>query len=164
VSQVTGATGSAPLGPGPRRPLRHRRRVVLVFCVLAAAAVFLLVEGLGSSLNYYETVHQALSRKLALGTTVFRLEGTVAPASIHPTADGTDFTVFQGTETVAVHSVGSPPELFHKDIPVIVVGHFASASSDVFMSNQIMEKHSQTYSPLHTASASSARPKSGTVR
>jgi cytochrome c-type biogenesis protein CcmE len=140
--------------------------VVLVFCVLAAAAVFLLVEGLGSSLNYYETVHQALSRRSALGTTVFRLEGTVAPGSIHPTADGTDFVVSQGTEEVAVHSVGSPPQLFHKDIPVIVVGHFASTSSDVFMSNQIMEKHSQTYSPLHTATAtaSSAHPKSGTAR
>jgi cytochrome c-type biogenesis protein CcmE len=134
-----------------------------MFCALAAAVVYLLVEGLGSSLNYYETVHQALSRKAALGTTVFRLEGTVAPGTIHPTADGTDFVVSQGSARVAVQSVGSPPELFDKDIPVIVIGHFASPSSDVFMSNQIMEKHSQYYSPVHTASAP-ARAKSGTAR
>jgi cytochrome c-type biogenesis protein CcmE len=138
--------------PAPgRRPPRHRLRLVLVFAVLGAAVAFLLVEGLGSSLDYFDTVHQALTHKTSLGTTTIRLEGTVVPGSIHDTARGTDFTISGGSDRVAVVSVGSPPQLFQATIPVIVVGHFASTGSDTFLSNQIMVKHSATYIAEHPA-------------
>ena len=45
--------------PSPRR--RSSKRLWLVFAVLMAAFVFLLVEGLGSSLNFFDTVDQALA-------------------------------------------------------------------------------------------------------
>lgn len=147
VTTVT-APPSAGAAPAPRRP-RHRLRLALVFAVLAGAVVFLLVEGLGSSLDYFDTVHQALAHKTSLGTTTFRLEGTVVAGSIHPSATGTDFTVSGGGETVAVQNTGSPPQLFQPTIPVVVVGHFASATSDTFRSDQIMVKHSATYIAAH---------------
>ena len=34
-------------------------------------------------------------------------------------------------------------------MPVIVVGHFASASSSTFLSDQIMVKHSASYIAAH---------------
>ncbi len=145
--------------PG-RRPPRHRLRLVLVFAVLGAAVAFLLVEGLGSSLDYFDTVHQALTHKTSLGTTTFRLEGTVVPGSIHDTARGTDFSISGGNDRVTVVSVGSPPQLFQATIPVVVVGHFASTGSDTFLSNQIMVKHSATYIAEHPARV---RGRSGTV-
>jgi cytochrome c-type biogenesis protein CcmE len=120
-----------------------------VAAVLVGALVFLLVEGLGSSLDYFDTVDQALAHRATLGTSTFRLEGVVVPGTIRRTAVGTNFTVSEGVEQVAVRNVGSPPELFQQNIPVVVVGHFAGAGSELFLSNQIMVKHSANYIAAH---------------
>ena len=108
---------------------RTRRRLWFVAAVLVGALVFLLVEGLGSSLDYFDTVDQALAHRGTLGTSTFRLEGLVVAGTIRRTAVGTDFTVSEGIEQVSVDNVGSPPELFAQNIPVVVVGHFAGSGS-----------------------------------
>jgi len=128
---------------------RTRRRLWFVAAVLVAAFVFLLVEGLGSSLDYFDTVDQALAHRGTLGTSTFRLEGLVVAGTIRRTAVGTDFTVSEGVEQVSVDNVGSPPELFAQNIPVVVVGHFAGSGSELFLSNQIMVKHSPDYIAAH---------------
>lgn len=134
----------------PRVPRRRQRfRLILVFAVLAAALCFLLAEGLGSSLDYFETVHEALAKKATLGTSTFRLEGMVDRGTIHETRHGAIFTVSTGAQRVVVHNTGSPPQLFQPGIPVVVVGHFASVYSDTFVSNQIMVKHTPTYIAAH---------------
>jgi len=143
----------------PRR--RTRLRLILVGVVLAGALVFLLVEGLGNALNYFDTVHQALAHKSSLGTTTFRLEGVVVKGSIRPTELGTDFVIAEGDQRVPVHNTGSPPGLFQADIPVVVVGHFSASSSDTFVSNQIMVKHSTDYIAAHP---NRVRAPNGTVR
>ena len=132
-----------------RRPHQRRARLLVVFALLAGAIAYLLVGGLGSSLDYFDTVSQALAHRTTIGTTVFRLEGLVVPGSVRRTARGADFEVSGGGREVAVHNVGSPPQLFQPDIPVVVVGHFASKSSDLFVSDQIMVKHSPTYIAEH---------------
>jgi len=123
--------------------------VWVVGAVLVAALVFLLVEGLGSSLDYFETVDQALAHRSSLGTSTFRLEGVVVAGSIQRSAQGTDFTVAEGANGVRVRNIGSPPELFQPNIPVVVVGHFVDPTSRVFLSNQIMVKHSANYIAAH---------------
>jgi cytochrome c-type biogenesis protein CcmE len=136
--------------PAPATPARRtRRRLFVVGAVLVAALVFLLVEGLGSSLDYFDTVDQALAHRATLGTSTFRLEGVVVPGSIRRTATGADFSVAEGTNSVTVENSGSPPQLFQPGIPVVVVGHFASSTSSVFVSNQIMVKHSADYIAQH---------------
>ncbi len=62
---------------------------------------------------------------------------------------------------MAVQNSGSPPQLFQPDIPVVVVGHFASVGSDVFVSNQIMVKHSAQYI---AANPGRVRAPNGSVR
>ena len=47
---------------------------------------------------------------------------------------------------VHVANTGTPPGLFQPRIPVVVVGHFTSDTSDEFVSNSILIKHSSTYS------------------
>ncbi|MGO9457009.1 MAG: cytochrome c maturation protein CcmE [Acidimicrobiales bacterium] len=144
------APGTLATPPAPARPRpRHRARLVVVFAVLLGAVAFLLAEGLGSSLDYFDTVHQALAKKAALGTSTFRLEGTVVAGTVVRTRHGADFSVAGGGEQVAVDNSGSPPQLFQPGIPVVVVGHFASAGSDIFVSNQILVKHSATYIAQH---------------
>jgi cytochrome c-type biogenesis protein CcmE len=137
-----------PALPSPRRR-RTRRRLLVVFVLLAGAFVFLLVEGLGSSLDYFDTVNQALTHRQQLGTTTFRLEGVVVPGSIRATTAGADFALCEGDNTVHVANTGSPPQLFQSHIPVVVVGHFASDTSTNFVSDTIMVKHSATYTAQH---------------
>jgi cytochrome c-type biogenesis protein CcmE len=134
-----------PVAPS-RPPVRSRGRLLLVCVVLLAAVGLLLYKGLLSSLDYFDTVDQALDHRAQLGTSGFRLEGLVDPGTIRPTTTGTAFEI-SGADCrrVEVRNAGSPPALFQPDIPVVVVGHFASASSDVFLSNQIMVKHTATY-------------------
>jgi cytochrome c-type biogenesis protein CcmE len=134
-----------PAVPPPRPRRRMSWRLLAVFVLLAVALVFLLVEGLGSSLNYFDTVDQALANKHSLGTQTFRLEGTVVPGTIHPTAAGSNFTICQGPHVIHVANTGSPPQLFGSRVPVVVVGHFASDTSAAFVSNSILIKHSSTY-------------------
>lgn len=131
------------------RTIRPRLRLAMVGVVIVAAVGFLLVKGLGSSLDYFKTVDQAVSQKHQLGTSTFRLEGTVLPGTVSQSVNGATFDVGHGTSVVHVVNEGSPPQLFKASMPVIVVGHFASTDSTTFLSNQIMVKHSSSYVASH---------------
>ena len=146
---------AAPDAPSPTtsvataRRKRPTARLYVAGAVLIGALVYLLVVGLGSSLNYFDTVDQALAAKAQLGTSTFRLEGVVVPGTIQRSAGGANFSVSEGSARVAVENTGSPPQLFQGGLPVVVVGHFASVGSTTFVSNLIMVKHSQDYIAAH---------------
>lgn len=118
--------------------------------MLVVVVVVLLSQGLLKSLNYFETVDQAWAQRASLGTKVIRLEGVVEPGTITRTNAGAAFTLTgSGTHHVLVTAQGSPPQLFQANIPVVVVGHFASATSLDFLGTQIMVKHSSSYIAAH---------------
>jgi len=119
---------------------------VIVGAVLVAAFALLLVKGLGSSLDYFETVDQAIHSKAMLGTRTFRLEGLVVPGTVHRRPGGVDFVASGSKARIDVVNTGNPPELFQSDIPVVVVGHFAGAT---FVSNQIIVDHTAQYVARH---------------
>jgi cytochrome c-type biogenesis protein CcmE len=121
---------------------RHRVRYVVVGLVLVGAFAFLVVKGLGSALDYYLTVDQAVHQRDTLGDRTFNLEGLVVPGTVEHTPLGVDFTLSAGGDTLRVVNAGSPPQLFQADIPVIAVGHF---NGTYFASDQILVKHSATY-------------------
>jgi cytochrome c-type biogenesis protein CcmE len=125
---------------------RRRLRYIVVGAVLAGAFVFLIVKGLGSSLNFYLPANQAVAQKAQLAGRTFNLEGLVQPGSIHGTSRGVDFVLTSGPTLVQVDNSGSPPQLFQANIPVIAVGHFAGAG---FVSDQILVKHTATYIAAH---------------
>ena len=134
----------------PPAPARTRRRTVVVLGLVVVAVLALLSQGLLHSLNYFMTVDEAWSQRAQLGTKEIRLEGLVAHHSVTRTSRGADFVV-RGSHDRRVHvvEVGAPPQLFRAGIPVVVVGHFESATSDVFRANQIMVKHSSSYIAQH---------------
>ncbi len=135
-------------GPPPAPPAvlterkRYRLRYLAVGAVLVAALAFFVVKGLGTALNYYLTVDQALHQRSTLGNRNFNLEGVVVPGSIQKTPLGVDFTLRAGGQTLRVLNTGSPPQLFQNDIPVIAVGHLDGTT---FASDQILVKHSSAY-------------------
>ncbi len=114
------------------------------------AVLALLSQGILHSLNYFETVDQALGQRAKIGTEVIRLEGVVKPGSIDRTSSGASFVLTgTGDHQVVVNAHGSPPELFQANIPVVVVGHFDTATSPDFYGTQIMVKHTATYIAAH---------------
>ncbi len=134
----------------PASRSRSNRRSLGVIAVLVLVVGVLLSQGLLKSLNYFETVDQALGQRASLGTKVIRLEGVVEPGTIERTNAGASFTLAgSGSHHVLVTAQGSPPQLFQADIPVVVVGHFVSATSLDFAGTQIMVKHSSSYIAAH---------------
>jgi cytochrome c-type biogenesis protein CcmE len=100
----------------PQKPAKKMRRpavrLFLVGGVIILAVGFLLVKGLGSSLDYFKTVDQAVSQKQSIGTTEIRLQGIVVPGSVTRTDTGATFEVAGGTKQVYVVNSGTPPQLF----------------------------------------------------
>lgn len=117
--------------------------------VVVAALVFILYKGLSSALVYFYTAQQAIADKAQLGTSTFRMEGVVVPGTVQPTASGVNFSVRFDHTVVPVVEIGAPPQLFQPSVPVVVVGHFSTATSDVFLSDQILVKHSANYVAAH---------------
>jgi cytochrome c-type biogenesis protein CcmE len=144
-----GASRLTPVAPAART-VRSRGRFFLVVGLLCAAIALLLYKGLLSSLNYYETVDYALAHRAQLGVSSFRLEGVVVRGSVHSTDRGATFALSGANcQKVEVDNTGSAPQLFQPGIPVVVVGRFSSATSTLFLSNQILVKHSASYVAAH---------------
>ncbi len=136
--------------PAPVVKRRGRGRTIGVLVVLALAVLALLSQGLLHSLNYFETIDQAMGARAKLGTETIRLEGVVKPHTITRTASGASFWMTGGHgEEVFVYAHGSPPQLFQANIPVVVEGHFTSATSQDFYGTQILVKHTASYIAAH---------------
>lgn len=129
-----------------------------VGAVLVGAFAFLLAKGLGGSLDYFDTVDQAVAQRAMLGDRTLRLEGLVVPGTVTRTAQGVSFVAAGTRHRVQVRNTGSPPQLFQPDVPVVVVGHFAGA---VFLSDQIIVDHSAQYIEQYP---SRVRAPNGTTR
>lgn len=149
----------APVTVSAAKP-RGRLRVVVVLVLIGAAVLALLSQGLLHSLNYFETVDQALAQRATLGSREIRLEGVVTKP-VTRSAVGADFLLSGSKGAIRVAEVGSPPQLFQVNIPVVVVGHFDSARGTVFHATQIMVKHTATYIAQHP---SRVRARNGSVR
>ena len=141
------AAASSPLRPAPvRRRATARWRLAVVGVVLAGAFALLLAKGLGSSLDYFETVDQAVADKAMLAGKTFRLEGLVVPGTVQVSGTTVRFVAAGTVHRIAVVNHGNPPQLFQPDIPVVVVGHFAGAG---FVSDQIIVDHTAQYQEEH---------------
>lgn len=126
---------------------RHRLTIVGVLVVVALGV--LVWKGLTSAVVFFKTANEAVAQRASLGQSDFQMEGMVVPGSVQ--RRGQDlyvFTVESAGVKVRVDNTGDPPELFRPGLPVVVVGHFVG-SSDVFASDEIMVKHSQSYVAAH---------------
>jgi cytochrome c-type biogenesis protein CcmE len=114
-----------------------------VIALVCGAIAFLLVQGLGNATTYFRNADEAVADREDLGTSRFRLQGTVVDVA---RSDGgaTSFAVEYRCARVQVRHEGDPPELFRRGVPVVLEGAF-SEGSDVFASDRIMVRHTEEY-------------------
>jgi cytochrome c-type biogenesis protein CcmE len=147
------------LTPRTSETPKRRRRRLPTFLVLAALVIvsgFLVVKALGSASTFYRNVDEAVAQKPTLGTTRFRLQGTVAPCTIERTGGGVAFAVTYNGVEIPVNHVGDPPEMFKENEAVLLEGHFAADGSDTFDSNLMIVKHSEVYKESEAARLAAA--------
>jgi cytochrome c-type biogenesis protein CcmE len=138
--------------PRPRRSLGTRRQRVVAGIVIVGALAFLMGRGLTNALNYYLTAKQAVAQRAKLGQEDFRIQGTVLPG-LRQVGTTLHFTIGSGNVQVDVVSTGSPPELFHVGMPVVLDGHWQGAD---FASFQIMVQHGSNYGEAPSGKTKSA--------
>jgi cytochrome c-type biogenesis protein CcmE len=119
--------------------------VLLVVLVALGVVVY---KGLSSASMYFYNADEAVAHQAQLGSKRFRLQGTVLGGTVHETADGVDFAVAFNGARVEDHHLGDPPQLFQPGIPVVLEGHW-DPSGRWFDSDQILVKHSATYTAQH---------------
>ena len=118
--------------------------------LIVAAIGFVLFQGLNNAALYYRNADEAVHDKAALGTSRFRVQGTVQQGV---TKNGNE-VVFSiqfptgqppsAANTIVVHHTGDPPELFQVGLPVVLEGHW-SQDGTYFASDRILVKHSEDY-------------------
>lgn len=124
------------------RSTPSRRRLWLGAGIFLAAVSYILTQGLGNATLYFRTVDEAVAQRGDLGDRRFRIEGDVVVESVVQTSQGVSFTLTSRQVAVQVLHRGDPPELFKPGIPVVLEGSF---SGEVFVSDRMLMKHSETY-------------------
>jgi len=119
-----------------------RRRLWLAGVVVLAALGFLVFQGLGNATLYFRTADEAVAQRDELGERRFRIEGDVVDGSVEKVGNDVSFTLTSKSVEVPVRHKGDPPELFKPGIPVVLEGRF---QGDVFSSDRILVRHSETY-------------------
>ncbi len=136
-----------------KRQHRLRYSIIALLCIGAVAWMLVLMQ---RNVVFYKTVSQAVADRAHDGTHTLRIGGAVLPGTIRHTADGADFDLTEGGQTVVVDHTGSQPTLFQDCAPVVAVGHWQGTT---FVSHQILIKHDNKYKPpAHAAARCPAEP------
>lgn len=130
----------------PRARLGSRRRQIIAFGIIIAALLVLVFRGLGNATEYFRTADQAVADRAKLGSTQFRIEGTVQQ-DVRQDGQLVTFSIANNGVSVNVTQTGTPPQLFKPGIPVVLQGHFTPSGQ--FDSNLIMVKHTASYVAAH---------------
>ncbi len=138
---------------GVPRVKRGNRKwlAVGVLAVLAAVTGVVITQALGNATEYFYRVDEAVAQRADLGSRRFRMQGAVSGEPVRRALAGGDqeatfALVANGVKAKVEYRGGEPPALFKPCEPVVIVGKW---DGDVFRSDQIIVKHTETYSEKH---------------
>jgi cytochrome c-type biogenesis protein CcmE len=124
------------------RTSRRRWAPIAVLCVLGLVIGVIALQARGASL-YFKNADEAVAEQQSLGTTRFRLQGTVVGKPVEKDTS-TEFTVqYRGVSVDVVHT-GSEPAMFKAGIPVVAEGSW-NAEGTAFESDRLLVKHDADY-------------------
>jgi cytochrome c-type biogenesis protein CcmE len=120
------------LTPRPSAPRRNKRWVAVAVVVALAAALFLLLRGLGDEALFFRPVDDAIEQRDTLGDRQFRLQGIVVPGTVSEAfvddEPGVAFSVEFDQQRADVFHKGDPALLFQDGIPVVLNGRWRQGS------------------------------------
>ena len=136
-------------------PVRRRRLWLVLLAVAAAAvAIALVAMALQRNVAYLYTPREVLNGDAGApvrdGDARFRLGGMVASGSFRRATGSMEahFDVDDGDATLPVVYTGILPDLFREDQAVIATGRMRG---DVFVAEEVLAKHDETYMPKEVA-------------
>lgn len=121
----------------------QRQFVLFGIAGVAALVAAITVTGLSDNLTYYLYPNEAVEQRTDFPDGErFRLAGEVVADSLSEQGDDLVFEVTDGSVTVPVVLVNTPPPLFNEEVPVLLEG---SWSGDVFRSDHAVIRHDENY-------------------
>lgn len=129
-------------GDAPARKGRSWRNITIVGTLIVVLGV-VLFQAITSASVYFYNVDEAVADRAELGDRTFRLQGTVVSEPETDASGALVFNVGYNDVQATVRHVGEEPtDLFELSIPVVAEGHW---EGDVFVSRQLLVKHSESY-------------------
>ena len=121
----------------------QRQFVLFGIAGVVALVAAITVTGLSDNLTYYLYPNEAVEQRADfVDGARFRLAGEVVAGSLSEQGDDLVFEVTDGSATVPVVLVNTPPPLFNEEVPVLLEG---SWSGDVFRSDHAVIRHDENY-------------------
>jgi cytochrome c-type biogenesis protein CcmE len=121
----------------------QRQFVLFGIAGVVALVVAITVVGLNENLTYYLYPNEAVASRAEFPDGErFRLAGQVVNGSLSESGEDLTFEVTDGSATIPVILVGTPPALFNEDVPVLLEGHW---SDEVFTADEALIRHDENY-------------------
>ena len=121
----------------------QRQFVLFGIVGVIALVVAITVAGLNDNLTYYLYPNEAVDQRADFPDGErFRLAGQVVAGSLDEQADDLHFSVTDGSATVPVVLLNTPPPLFNEEVPVLLEGYW---SGDVFTAESALIRHDENY-------------------
>ncbi|WP_330948309.1 cytochrome c maturation protein CcmE [Thermomonas sp. LB-4] len=149
-------------------PTRKRRLLlILALVAIAGVATTLIAMALQRNVAYLYTPHEVLGGSagdnVRNGDARFRLGGMVAKGSFKraPGSMEAHFDVDDGDARLPVVYTGILPDLFRENQSVVATGRMRG---DVFVAEEVLAKHDETYMPKEVADKMGAAHKKHNVQ
>jgi len=132
---------------------RHKRMAFVAGGLAGIAlAAFLILNAMDGNMTYFFSPTEVATGQIPEHKTI-RLGGLVVQDSLKREDDGltVHFLVTDNAETVAVVYTGILPDLFQEGQGVVAQGRMDDTG--VFLANEVLAKHDETYMPPEVAEA-----------
>ncbi len=127
----------------PPKPKRSRAINWAIGLGVVCLIGFMLFRALTDARVYFLNADEAVEQRDELEDQSFRMQGVVVSELEESNTGSLSFDVAYNDVAVQVRHVGAEPtDLFDLGMPVVVEGHW---DGDVFISDQILVKHSEEY-------------------
>lgn len=121
----------------------QRQFVLFGIAGVIALVVTITVVGLNDNLTYYLYPNEAVAQRAEFPDGErFRLAGQVVSGTLTEEGEDLVFAVTDGSATIPVVLLNTPPPLFNEEVPVLLEGYW---SGDRFIAESALIRHDENY-------------------
>lgn len=121
----------------------QRQFVLFGIAGVIALVIGITVASLNDNLTYYLYPNEAVAQRADFPDGErFRLAGQVVAGSLVTNGEDLEFSVTDGSASIDVVLLNTPPPLFNEDVPVLLEGYW---SGDLFTAEEALIRHDENY-------------------